>query len=93
VGKTKYKKIDYEKMISGIKEGQKNTAHCDKTGDPALFNMITKSLALLTQFPHGHDTELATEYKLPKQELEKYLIKLWGKPITEHEYHSILNQC
>jgi hypothetical protein len=76
-------------MRNDIENGKKTASKCTKANDPELYKMITKSLAILTHFPHGKDVELENYSGETKKDLEQYLEKLWGKPITESEYHII----
>jgi len=90
---TGFKKFPFEQMINDIKEGlitftAANIKNCDST----LFKMVTKSLALLTMFPHGHVNELISTLDCSEQKLHDILNEIWGTEVTVAEYEKILNQ-
>ena len=87
-----YKKFNFEIMINDIKIGKINVSIFNRTNEPELFKMITKSLALLTMFPHNKENELEKMTKQSIEQLKNTLNKIWGKEVTIDEYHKILNQ-
>jgi len=90
---TGFEKFSFEQMIYNIKKGtitftSSNLKNCDLT----LFEMVTKSLALLVKFPYDHDNELLSATGCSKQKLHDVLNQIWGKDVTIEEYYEILNQ-
>ncbi|MDR1785618.1 MAG: hypothetical protein LBR23_04040 [Spirochaetaceae bacterium] len=97
--KTGFEKFEFEKMIDAIKTGMKDTKKPSdwKTSDPDLYKMVTKSLAILCFFSHGHDDDLEkvmSKYHIDKQKLIDMLSSIWGTAVTvgNGEYEKILNQ-
>jgi hypothetical protein len=84
--------FEIDTMRNDIENDRRTASKCTKANDPELYKMITKSLAILTWFPHGKDVELENYSGETKRDLEQCLEKLWGKPITEPESHIIVNQ-
>jgi hypothetical protein len=88
-----FNEIKTATMKYNIRKSKINTAVDIKDRNSALFIMITKSLAFLTMNTQGQDDKILYYTEKSVTDLKKYLDKLWGKPVTETEYHIILNQA
>jgi hypothetical protein len=84
--------FEIDTMRNDIENDRRTASKCTKNDDLELYQMITKSLALLTLFPHNKDDGLKNYCKYPKEQLIQYLEKLWGKPVTCDDYFYIMNQ-
>jgi hypothetical protein len=89
---TGFNVFSFDTMINNIKKRTINIRVCIKDRNSELFKITTKSLAMITMFPHNKDDTVYQYTNITKEELKKELEKLWGKPVDSNEYTLILNQ-
>jgi hypothetical protein len=79
-----------DKMRNDIETNKIDAKKCSKNDNPELFTMVTKSLTLLTMFPHELD-ELEKYIGYPESQLKQCLDILCGKEVVgQRDYFEIM---